>query len=273
VIQRLTLAERVEHFKLTFPKHPASWPWLVKERGHDVLYAVWVIGADYRNRTAFYGAYPNGFLKKLLALFPDVPAAHILHAFSGSLPKGAYTRIDLKPEVAPDHVGNIYDVAQLVGPRRFRLACADPPYSPVHAKKYGTPSVDRGRATRALASVVVPRGFLAWLDVTWPMHSSTLWRTVGRIYIRRSTNHQTRECTIFERLGRPGCANDSAPVICPPVVRPGRKPNTTVDGAIACAFGTPWLDHFTPPTGTGKGCAACDNWRGDEPAAQATRIA
>jgi hypothetical protein len=25
-----------------------------------------------------------------------------------------------------------------------------------------------------------------------------------------------------------------------------------------CAFGTPWLDHFDPPIGSGVGCAACD---------------
>ena len=27
---------------------------------------------------------------------------------------------------------------------------------------------------------------------------------------------------------------------------------------LLCAFGTPWLDHFDPPIGTGRGCAACD---------------
>ncbi len=33
--------------------------------------------------------------------------------------------------------------------------------------------------------------------------------------------------------------------------------NRTRTGALACAFGTPWLDHFEPPTGTGKGCLWC----------------
>ena len=26
---------------------------------------------------------------------------------------------------------------------------------------------------------------------------------------------------------------------------------------LTCAFGNPWLDHFRPPIGTGKGCTAC----------------
>lgn len=45
-----------------------------------------------------------------------------------------------------------------------------------------------------------------------------------------------------------------------------RKNNTTRwDGIdktptseLACVFGTPWLDHFVQPTGTGKGCQKCD---------------
>jgi len=35
------------------------------------------------------------------------------------------------------------------------------------------------------------------------------------------------------------------------------RPNRTPDGALACAYGTPWLDHFAPPIGTGRGCAHC----------------
>lgn len=37
-----------------------------------------------------------------------------------------------------------------------------------------------------------------------------------------------------------------------------RKINTTEDGRLACAYGTPWHDHFAPPSGTGKGCEYCD---------------
>jgi hypothetical protein len=30
---------------------------------------------------------------------------------------------------------------------------------------------------------------------------------------------------------------------------------------LVCAFGTPWLDHFKPPVGTGQGCPHCDGYR------------
>lgn len=39
--------------------------------------------------------------------------------------------------------------------------------------------------------------------------------------------------------------------------KPKLPPNTTRTGAVACAFGTPWLDHFEPPVGTGRGCLWC----------------
>tara|TARA_R110000824_G_scaffold8899_3_gene40404 strand:- start:15905 stop:16090 length:186 start_codon:yes stop_codon:yes gene_type:complete len=40
--------------------------------------------------------------------------------------------------------------------------------------------------------------------------------------------------------------------------KPKKKNNVTDDGGLACAYGTPWLDHFAPPSGTGKGCESCD---------------
>ena len=51
-------------------------------------------------------------------------------------------------------------------------------------------------------------------------------------------------------------------VLVQTVERPDRDavktaPNTTADGSLACAYGTPWLDHFSRPTGTGRGCQAC----------------
>lgn len=60
--------------------------------------------------------------------------------------------------------------------------------------------VNRGKATRALAQVVDPGGFLVWLDTVWPMHRKAEWRTVGRILLQRSTNHRARIVSIFERV-------------------------------------------------------------------------
>lgn len=200
----MTLGWRVDQFKAAYPKVPASWPWLTREQGRDVLYAVWVIGNNYRNKTQFYGSYPPSFLPRVLALFPDA-GGNVLHAFSGALPAGDYSRLDLVDhDGVPDlrfHQGTVYDAGVIfIGRDPFRLIVADPPYSKVDATKYGTPMIDRRRALAALADVTQPGGHLAWLDTVWPMHSKRQWVTVGRILVQRSTNHRVRLLSIFERV-------------------------------------------------------------------------
>lgn len=211
----MNLTERLEAFKGAYRKWPASWPWvateswLTTEQDRDVLYGIWVIGNDYRNKSALYGAYPAGYLERVLALFPDagdeLPPT-VLHVFSGSLPPGAYDRLDLIDRcgvVDPwFHWGNVYDAATIFeGRERFGLVLADPPYSEADAVQYGTPMVDRRRVLASLAEVTKPGGHLVWLDTMWPMHSKTQWVTVGRILLQRSTNHRVRVVSIFERVG------------------------------------------------------------------------
>src|SRR4051812_6298826 len=76
-------------------RFPGSIPHVGREQGRDVLYAIWIIGNDYRNPTKYYGAYPKGYLDRLMALFPDATDGEdILHAFSGALPVGNYLRCD-----------------------------------------------------------------------------------------------------------------------------------------------------------------------------------
>lgn len=203
----MTLLERLAAFKVAYEKWPASWPWLVREQDRDVLYGVWVIGNDYRNRSPLYGAYPPGFVDRVLALYPDVAELArrgerpLLHAFSGSVKAGPYLRLDLRRSrlARPELAGTVYDPPSYLH-RAFRLVLADPPYGATDAERYATPPVDRRRALAGLAAVTAPGGHLAWLDHCWPMHSKAQWLTVGRILIQRSTNHRARVLSIFERV-------------------------------------------------------------------------
>ena len=193
----MTLRERVDAYKHTFKRWPGSWPTLgISPDGRETMQAVWVIGNDYRNKTTFYGSYPRSYLDRVMAMYPDAGDS-VLHAFSGSLPSGNYTRCDLVQDA--ELKCSVYDVASETD-RRFRLILADPPYTGEDAKKYGTPMVNRGRATRSLAAVAEPGGHMVWLDTVWPMHSKSLWLTIGRIAVVRSTNHRVRMATVFERV-------------------------------------------------------------------------
>ncbi len=194
----MTLQQRADAFAAAFPKYPAAWPQVVLEKGQPVLYATWCLGADYRTRSTFYGAYPNGFLQRVRALFPDVTDHNLLHVFSGSMPAGEYARCDAVQDA--EYRCSVYDLpGQMPRGVGWSLALADPPYSAADAERYGFPMVNRGKATRALAQVVRVGGHLVWLDCVWPQHRKAEWRTVGRIQVIRSTNHRVRLVSIFER--------------------------------------------------------------------------
>lgn len=200
----LTQSERAEAYRSSAlgQRFPASVPWVGTEQGREVLYAIWLIGNDYRNPSKYYGAYPKGYLDRVAALFPDMTdPRRILHAFSGSLPSGPYVRCDSVQ--GADLSCDIIDLptaAPAAGYDPFEIVLADPPYSSADAEKYGTKMINRGKVTRTLAQVTAPGGFLCWLDTCWPMHNKRDWVTVGRIYIQRSTNHRVRKLTIFRRV-------------------------------------------------------------------------
>ncbi len=192
----MTLQERADSYAAAFPQCPGSvW---VAGGTRRFLYGHWAIGQHYKNATRLYGAYPHSFLGRLRALFPDVADRAVLHAFSGSLPAGPYTRLDVRPDAEPELLGHVEDVARLTR-KRFDLVIADPPYSKDDAKQYGVAMVNRGKATRTLAAVTRPGGHLAWLDCVWPMFSKELWHYYGSITVVRSTNHRARVLSLFER--------------------------------------------------------------------------
>ena len=217
----LTIPQRVEAYNDTFSKWSASSlrvhgiehpdpaefvpAWTVEEQGREVLYGIWVIGANWGNLTDYHWSYPRTYLERLQAVFPDLytPARgpDVLHAFSGSLPESPFSRLDLHDEpYHPELVGNVYDVDQLTA-SRFHLIMADPPYTDADAQVYRTEPLNRMKATSALARVADPGAFLVWLDTCWPQHSKEEWVTVGRIWVIRSTNHVYRGATIFQRVG------------------------------------------------------------------------
>lgn len=196
----LSMLDRAESYRRAFPAWPASWPTVVLEQGREVLYATWVLGNDYRVKSGFYGAYPNGYLPRVWSLFPDVAISPstVLHAFSGALPEGPYTRLDSQ---RPAEISaSVYELGAGVTAGPFDLILSDPPYTAVDAEKYGTPMISRLKATRALARVARPGSFMAWLDTAWPMHQKAERVTVGRIAIWRCTNHRARFLTIFRRV-------------------------------------------------------------------------
>lgn len=201
---KLSLRERAENYARVFPEFKGSHlQVLVGAEGRETLQGIWMFGQDYRNKSDYYGAYPGNYLERLQAMFPDYPlitgmlplGGRVLHAFSGSLPPGPYTRCDVvKDAELKCDVASIPDDVE-----PFELVVADTPYSTADSKKYQSPPPNRRRALAGLARVATPGALLCWLDTQWPMHRKDQWATVGMIYIQRSTNHRIRLLSIFER--------------------------------------------------------------------------
>lgn len=150
---------------------------------------LWIMGNCYQT-SGYYGAYPHGYLDRVMSMFPD--ARDILHVPSGSIPPGPYLRIDIRHEVNPDIVGDCHDLPALVGDRRFDLILADIPYSIEDADHYGRPMVKRNQVFKSCLEVCKPGGWIVWLDQVFPMHRKDQVDWALAVGIVKSTNHRVR---------------------------------------------------------------------------------
>jgi hypothetical protein len=189
----LTPIDRAGLYTRAFPDYPSVWS------DKDWLMGQWNMGNNYQG-SGYHGAYPPAFVKRVMAMFPD--AGRILHLFSGSLPGGAYVRVDRRADVGAGVVPDVRGDAESLPltARTFDLVLADPPYSQEDANKYGTPMVDRRRVFAECVRVLRQGGHLVWLDTVHPMYRKSELQLWGQIGIVRSTNHRYRIVTFWLRL-------------------------------------------------------------------------
>ena len=182
----LTLQDRCDLYRARFPDFPA--PVVESEKRIEGL---WMMGNCYQT-SGYYGAYPHGYLDRIMSMFPEAKPETTLHVPSGSLPPGIGLRIDIRPECNPDIVGDCHDIKALVGDRRFDLILADPPYSAEDAEHYGKPMVSRAKMLRSCLDVCKPGGWIIWLDQVLPMHCKDQVDWALAIGMVKSTNHRVR---------------------------------------------------------------------------------
>jgi hypothetical protein len=161
----------------------------------------WIMGNDYRVKSAYYGGYPAGYLRRVRALFPDKTA--VLHLFSGKVDLATLPgdTVDINPGLNPTYVD---DAQSLLGVplAGYDLVLADPPYSIEDAERYQTTMVKRNGVMRALQRLS-PGAHVVWLDQVLPMYRKDAFTIDAVIGMVKSTNHRFRVVTIFRRLGAP----------------------------------------------------------------------
>jgi hypothetical protein len=184
-----------ENYNQTFPFYPAL-------SIHPTMGAmgIWFCRPEQQFTGLFWGAYPRGFLKRAMALFPYVE--RVLHCPSGTLenlPSGHVTldlvRDDLR---RPLIVGDAHRLP--LANESFDLVLCDRPYREKDAEKYGTLMVSMARFMREARRVLRPNGFLGILDlVTFPVCRTSEWRLRGIIGVVPWSNARFRTFSILQK--------------------------------------------------------------------------
>jgi hypothetical protein len=185
----MTPQERINHYTTTI-KLPTSLA--VGDDGR--IFGIWVMGNNYQVKSSYYGGYPHGYLKRIMALFPDKKSP--LHLFSGGITEGE--TVDCNPNLSPTYVDDAHTLENTpVG--KFDLILADPPYSVEDAEHYQTSMVKRNTVLKTLGKKMSPGSHLVWLDQVLPMYRKNQFKVEGYIGMVKSTNHRFRIVTIFRR--------------------------------------------------------------------------
>jgi len=160
----------------------------------------WIMGNDYRVKSAYYGGYPAGYLRRIRSLFPE--KQRVLHLFSGKVDLSALPgdTVDVNAALKPTFVDDAQKLAA-VPLESYDLVLADPPYSIEDAERYQTTMVKRNTVMRALEGTA-PGTHVVWLDQVLPMYRKAFFAVDAVIGMVKSTNHRFRVITIFRRTGR-----------------------------------------------------------------------
>lgn len=189
----LTWQERIDNY-VRVTKFPRSL--FVSEDGRVV--GTWIFGNSYRVRSGLYGGYPDSYLKRIKALFPD--KQRVLHLFSGKVDQAILPgdTVDILPDMFPTYLDDAQKL-DTVPLERYDMVMADPPYSEEDAQRYSTTMIKRNIVMQALKRIQ-PGAHVVWLDQVLPMYRKDTFKIVAVIGCVKSTNHRFRVITIFERV-------------------------------------------------------------------------
>lgn len=190
----LTWEERIANYERV-TKFPKS----LFIAGEGRVIGLWIMGNDYRVKSAYYGGYPAGYLKRVKALFPD--KQRVLHLFSGKVDTVAFpgVTVDINPALKPDIVDDCHKLTK-VPVEDFDLVLADPAYSAEDTEHYGTPMINRNTVIRTLSPRLAKGCHVVWLDQVLPMYRKDTLRVDAHIGMVKSTNHRFRVINIFRKL-------------------------------------------------------------------------
>lgn len=162
------------------------------------IVGTWIMGNSYRVRSGLYGGYPDGYLKRIRALFPEKKS--VVHLFSGRVDLSGFPgkTVDCNLTLNPDYVDDAQRLDK-VPMETFDLCLADPPYSVEDCNHYQTSMIKRNVVMDALGRKLRTGAHVVWLDQVLPMFRKADFSIEGIIGMVKSTNHRFRVVVIFRK--------------------------------------------------------------------------
>ena len=154
----LTWPERIAHYRQTLDRSA----YMTFEDGW--AYGVWFLGNSWAVKSGYYGGYPQGYLKRLRALFPD--KRRVLHLFSGMVDVTQFPgdTCDVNPERKPTYVADAHTL-EGVPVEEYDLILADPPYSADTGPR--TTSICRAAISSIRSRRPTPSGSVSCTPSSW----------------------------------------------------------------------------------------------------------
>ena len=176
------LAQRMAASRYGFTAYENGW-----------VHGTWYCGTKWKP-SSYWGQFPGNFLDRIMVMFPT---ERMLHLCSGhAYVKGA-VNVDILPTPARDIQADAAALPFAEG--SFAVVLIDPPYSEEDSVRYGVKrlvsSVD---VLRESQRVLVPGGYLLWLDERYPSYRRKDWHLVGVIGVVTGFERRVRLLSIFK---------------------------------------------------------------------------
>jgi len=180
----------VERINKKYPKYPPTI------YSHKWIYGTWYCGTSWQ-KAIYYGQFPSTFVKRILAGFPT-KENRFLHSCCGRCRIDGAINLDIHnlPEV--DQIADVENLP--FSDNSFDVILIDPPYSEEDASRYKVKRLINSRKTMTESKrVLVPGGWLLWLDEKYPSFRRKDWELKGLIGIVTGFERRTRLLSMWRK--------------------------------------------------------------------------
>lgn len=163
---------------------------------HKWIYGVWYCSTSFQ-KADYYGKFPATFVKRVKRMFPT-HRHKMLHLCCGTCHIEGAVNVDMQPLPEVDVVADVESLP--FAAEAFDVCLIDPPYTEEDASRYGVKRLLSSRKTlEEIRRVLIPGGWLLWLDEKYPSYRRREWQLSGLIGIVTGFERRARILSMFRK--------------------------------------------------------------------------